>query len=59
MFDGLWPSYLFIYLFIVTNVDFLTCHASRLELMMLGMLRLFLHAGHVKTNTVVMQALVK
>ena len=40
-------------------MDFLICHASSLEFIMLGMLRLFLYAGHVKTNTVVMQAIVK
>ena len=48
----------FIYFF-VTNVDFLAWHASRLEFIMLGMLKLFLHAGHMKTDTVFVQADVK
>ena len=38
-------------IFVVTNVDFLAWQASRLEFtLMLDMLRLFIHARHVKTN---------
>ena len=49
MFDSL--CFFLLFIFVVTNVDFLAWQTSRVKFMLvLDMLRVFIHAGDVKTN---------